>query len=230
MWLSYSDCTFTGNAEWNGVQEISMSTGTAACGTFPNPGASNLLYRQYVQTAGASVAGSVTLTTSNRSGTVDDAVANLGNFDGQTIAAVNTNGGYGTKVTFAANGARSHLDLGHRLTVNGSLDHSVTGSIAITENPGAATRTLNGTVTVYHNLMKVVGTSTLTGVVHDDVCCLPVEGSITTAYTAGQNVAPTRSGQLLVGHSEVLTFTGCGTATLQGADGSTLDVTLNRCF
>src|SRR5262245_37435500 len=47
MWLTYSNCTFRGTVTWAGVQKISMSTGTATCGTFPDPGASGTLYRQF---------------------------------------------------------------------------------------------------------------------------------------------------------------------------------------
>jgi hypothetical protein len=230
MWLSYSDCTFTGNADWNGIQQISMSTGSATCGTFPNPGANGTLYRQFVQAAGASAAGSMVLTTNRLAATIDDSVANLGNFDGQTIAAINTNGGYGTKTTFNSSGLRSNVEFGHRLTLNSMLDHSVSGSVAISESAGATSRTLNGTVTVYHNLLHVIGTSTLTNVVHDDVCCLPVGGTISTTFTDGQNVHAGRAGQRLIGKTESMTFTGCGTAEWTTTDGTTASVTLNRCF
>ena len=53
QWLSYSACSFgNSSATWNGTQLLKMSSGTAACGTFPNPGASGTLLRQFV--AGAS--------------------------------------------------------------------------------------------------------------------------------------------------------------------------------
>jgi hypothetical protein len=230
MWLNYSDCTFTGRAEWNGVQQITMSSAnTAACGAFPNPGASSTLYRQFVQSVGGSVAGQVTITADGVEGTVDDATANLGNFNLDPIAATNPNGAYGAAVSFNASDARSSLNIAHHLTIAGVLDHSVTGTLAITEVPGADSRLINGSVKVYHNLLRVIGTSTFAQVTHKDICCLPVGGVITTQFTAG-TVAPTVAGEKYVGKSEVLTFTGCGTATLQAVDGTVSNVTLNRCF
>jgi hypothetical protein len=230
MWLTYSDCTFTGHAEWNGVQAITMSAGSASCGTFPSPGASQTLSRQIVTTTGGSTPGSLTLTAGGLTATIDDATANLGNFDSQIIAS-NVGSGYGSKVTFNSSGFRSNLSLAHHLTVDFLLDHSVTGSVTVTESTPASSRTLNGTVTVYHNLMRIVGTSILSNVVHENVCCLPVSGSITTSFAAGQNVTtPRAGGDKYIGKSEVLTFTGCGTATFQDINGNTANVTLNRCF
>jgi hypothetical protein len=229
MWLTYDDCTFTGNAEWNGVQELSMSVGTPACGSFPKPAAGDILYRQFVQTSGASVPGQVTLTANKLAGTVDDASANLDNFDTQTIATIN-HGGYGAAVTFNGSDARSQLQIGHHIVVSGVYDHSVTGTVAVTETPGATSRTITGSVTTYHNLMRIVGTSVLNNLVHEDICCLPISGSITTSYEKGQNVNPTAGGALLVGLSETLTFTGCGTATFVNTSGVSSNVTLNRCF
>jgi hypothetical protein len=230
MFLTYDDCTFAGRATWNGVHAFSMSTGTAVCGTFPNPGANGTLYRQYVNPSNTSQPGEVTLATSETSGIVDDASANLANFDGDTLPTINSNGGYGAAVSFGSNGARDGITLGHHIAVQGEFDHSVEGNLSVNELPGANSRTVSGTVKVYHNLLRVIGTSTFNNVVHEDVCCLPVSGSITTAFTAGTNVAPTAAGQLIVNKSETLTFTGCGSAILQGADGSSKTVSLNRCF
>lgn len=225
--LAYQDCTFTGRAEWDGIQAITMSTGTPVCGSFPNPGASATLYRQFVQAGGSP--GQLTLTAGGYEGVVDDASVKLANFDNKAVSTIH-NGGYGVAVDFASDGSRNQLTIAHRVYVSGLFDHSVTGSLSLTESPGATSRTLNGTVKVYHNLMRVVGTSTLASVVHEDMCCLPVSGTITTVYGTGDNVAPTLLGQLLVGKSEKLTFTGCGTATLENTDGVARNVTLNRCF
>jgi len=227
MDLSYSDCTFTGNASWNGEQALTMSSGTAACGSFPNPGANGTLLRQFVTSGGA--AGSINLTAGGLSATIDDATADLGNFDGQTISTLG-NSGYGTKVTFNSSGARSQLQIDHHLTVSGIFDHSIDGTVTVSESAGASSRTLNGTVKLYHNLLRVVGTSTLTNVVHEDICCLPMSGTISTTYAAGQNVSPHNGGAQLVGKTETLTFTGCGTATFTNTNGVSADVTLSRCY
>jgi hypothetical protein len=230
MWLAYSDCTFTGRAEWNGVQELKMSSGTASCGTFPNPGDSGTLYRQVVAAAGSNVPGSLTITADDLVATVDDASANLDNFDGDTISAVNSNGGYGAAVSFNSSGARDSVTLGRHVSVPDVFDHSVTGTLAIDENVGASSRTLSGSVNVYHNLLRIIGQAVFTDVIHEDICCLPVSGVITTTFSAGANVPPTQLGLAYIGKSEVLTFTGCGTATLQKIDGTVENVTLSRCF
>ena len=230
MWLQYSNCSFLGKAAWNGTQAISMSAGSASCGSFPNPGANQTLYRQFVSAPSSTTASHLTLTSGGYTGVIDDSVANLGNFDGQSIAAINPNGGYGIAVQFAANGTRSGITIGRRQTVNGVFDHSVTGSLSISEGVSASSRTVNGSVAVYHNLLRVIGTSQFTNVLHSNVCCVPVSGEIQTTFSAGSNVSPTVLGSLIVGKSEKLTFTGCGTATLTEASGNVRNVTLNRCF
>jgi len=231
MWLSYDNCSFGGARTWNGVQEL-ISTATASCGTFPNPGANGNLIRQIVASSGSPTPGMATITAGDGSslGTIDDATANLGNFDLQTIATV-VNGGYGAKISFGSNGMRDALSLNRHVVVDGVFNHSVTGNLAVAESVNSpTTRTLSGSVTVYHNLLKVVGTSTFNDVIHEDSCCFPVGGNISTVFAAGSNVAPTSAGLAVVGKSESLTFTGCGTAVYQSFDGSTANVTLNRCF
>jgi len=229
MYLTYTACSFTGVATWNGVQELSMSSGTASCGTFPNPGASGTLYRQFVTSSGVNTAGSATVAAGGVTETIDDATANLGNFDGDTIAAVNPNSGYGDAVLFNSAGARTSLTFGHHISVTGDFDHSLSGALSITETAGAASRSVSGKVTLYHNLLKVIATSTI-DVVHENICCLPVSGKISTVYSAGSNVNPTNAGSAYVGKTEVMTFTGCGTATLQKIDGTTSNVNILRCF
>ena len=111
------------------------------------------------------------------------------------------------------------------------FDVSVNGALTITEaSAGATSRSVSGAVTVYHNLLRVVGTSVLSNITHSDTCCLPVSGTVTTVFSAGTNVGPTLLGTLLVGKAEVLTITGCGTGTLQRIDGSSVHVALNGCI
>ncbi|MBS1971001.1 MAG: hypothetical protein JSU04_11875 [Bdellovibrionales bacterium] len=229
MWLTYSGCTFQGYATWTGVQKITKSSGAATCGSFPTPPASGTLYRQFVSASGSNTPGSVTVIADNWSGVIDNTSSNLSNFDGQTINTIQ-NGGYGAAVSFNSSGARTGITLGHRTYVTGVFDHSVTGSLSVTEGNGASSRTVSGQVTVYHNRVRVVGTSTFSNVVHEDVCCLPVSGTITTSFAAGSNVSPTVLGSALVGKTETLTFTGCGTATYTSTTGAVSNVSLHRCF
>ena len=233
MWLTYSSCSIGSSAAvWTGVQQLSMSTGSAACGTFPNPGASATLSRQYVTAASSSYPAAATRV--NAAGTaqvIDHSSTNLTNFNGDTITPI-IGTGYGTVVTFNSSGLRSQINIAQRIYTTG-LDHTVvsTTPLTITESSGtAATRTINGTVKVYHNKLKVVATSTFTNVVHSLTCCQPTGGSITTVYSAGGTVSPTNAGLLVVGKSETLTFTGCGTGTLTATDGTVTSVTLTSCF
>jgi hypothetical protein len=186
-----------------------------------------------VQSSGASTPGSVTLTTNDGAvGTIDDASANLANFDGDSIATDNPDSGYGAAVEFSG-GARTQVTVDHHLSVSGVFDHSVTGTLSVSETAGASQRTVTGSLTVYHNLLRVVGTSVFNNVVHSNDCCLPISGTITTTFAAGSNPStpPTKLGAPMIGKSETLTFSStCGTATLVSYDGTTTNVALDRCF
>jgi len=232
MWLTYSACSFLGSAaKFTGVQALSMSTGTATCGSFPHPGASSTLTRQYVNSSGSTTPSS--LLRQSAAGTyltIDNHTANLSNFDSAVIPTI-VNSGYGVSVHFNSSGARDQITFAHRVNVAGDFDQTVHATLTISESSnGASSRTVSGPVTVYHNGLQVIGTSTLSALVHNNTCCLPVSGSITTSFTAGSNVSPTALGSLYVGKSETLTFTGCGTGTLTKYDGSVVNVSLNRCF
>jgi hypothetical protein len=159
---------------------------------------------------------------------VDDHSSNLKNFNNDSVATLQ-NGGYGSKVGFGPNGGRNSVSVAHRLWTEGLFDFSVTGTLAVSEADGAASRTVNGSVTVYHNILQVIGTSTFNNVTHSDSCCLPISGSITTVFSAG-SVAPTELGLLMVGKSETLTFTSCGEGLLQTYNGTQQTVALSRCY
>ena len=231
MWLTYADCSFgTSQANWDAVQAFVMSTGSASCGTFPNPGANATLTLQYETLITHAPSTALLTTEFGTLSTIDDSSSNLNNFDGDTIAPI-LNSGYGAQVGYDSSGKKNSLTLDHRITVDHLLDHSVTGTLGVSET-STTSRNVTGQVTVYHNLLQIVGTAVLTNVVHEDGCCLPTSGSITTTFAAGANGAtpPTAAGELMVGKSETLTFTGCRTATLQSYNGTTQNVTLSRCF
>jgi hypothetical protein len=226
MWLSYSDCSFAGAATWNGVQAL-ISTSSATCGSFPLPAANGSLIRQLVTSSGTLTPGSVTLTSNlGTQGVVDDATSNLGNFDGDSISTI-ANGGYGSEVTFNGADTRNSVTIAHHIYSTGLFDHSVTGTLNVAESSG--TRTVTGSVKVYHNLLRIVGTSVV-NVIHQDGCCFPISGSISTTFAQGNNVQPTPLGRAALGKTETLSFTGCGTASLTSYDGSTANVVLDRCF
>src|ERR1700722_11266391 len=94
------------------------------------------------------------------------------------------------------------------------MDHTIDGGLTISETGSGASisRTVTGSIVVYHNLLRVIGTAVFTDVVYNDTCCGPVSGSITTTFAQGNNVSPTRAGSFAVGESETLTFNGCDSA------------------
>jgi hypothetical protein len=253
MWLTYSSCSFGASSNiWNGIAALSLTpvptptpTGVA-CGIFPRPLPNRTLSRQYVTAAGSATPGMATLITpAGTTTTVDDATPNLGNFDSATIAA-NISSGYGSQVSFsAAPAVRTGIAFTDHISAvdannNALFDHSVytgaNGSITpltITETSGAATRTIAGKVTLYHNLLQIVGTSTVS-VTHSDTCCFPISGTISTTFSAGTTVTTQKgAGATYIGKTETLTFGGagtCGTATFTDVTGATSSVTLARCF
>ncbi len=230
LWIMLSNCVRgSGTTEWNGTEAMTMSSGAAACQSFPNPGASGALYTQIVQGDRSTSPGTITLTSPEGFHFyLDDETANLGNFNGDTIPYVEGTG-YGRKVTFDASGNRSSLTVADHQWNVGSYNHSIVGTVNLSESGSQQTIT-GGTITFYHNSEKIIGTSTFTSVVHDDSCCVPISVEITTTFSAG-NFTPVGQGTKMVGKSETLTFTGsCGSATLLNTDGTTQSVTLTRCY
>lgn len=227
MWLTFDHCS-RGNssATLNGIVLFSMSTGSANCGHFPSV-ADGTLLRQFVTANNSTTPGSMTRTWANgRVVTFDHATANLNNFASDTISTLG-NGGYGASVTFSG-GARTALKIAQRRYVSNGFDHSIVGNLTLSSDT-ATSRTVSGTMTVYHNLEKVIGTATLTNVVHTNTCCTPTSGSVSTTFSAHSGYTPSAHGALLVGKTETLTITGCGTGTLTLADGSSSSIALN-CF
>ncbi len=232
MWLSLNDCSYgTSTATWSGVEAITISPNSVSCGTFPSPGVNGTLIRQFVNAASSTTPSTATRTSSTGIDvTIDDSTANLGNFDSVSISAI-ANGGYGTRVNYNSSGIRSSMTIARRFHSGILFDHSVTGDLSINEAAANSTsRVISGTISVYHNILRIVGNSTFNRVTHSDTCCVPVSGSITTQFVPGVNRSATTLGSALIGKTETLTFTGCKTATLQKYNGTTVDVTLNHCF
>lgn len=228
--LAYNTCSFgTSQATWSGTLEVGVTGGgnTITCGTFPFNGSSTgTITRQFVDGGG----NPSTATRTSALGTVvtiDHQTADLGNYQGDAISA-NVGSGYGAVVTWTS-GKRTGIELRER--VHSTLfDHSVNGSVTISESSGiaAANRTVTGSVDVYHNKLKVKGTSTFNNVVYNDTCCTPVSGSVSTAFAATSQSGT--AGAALDGKTETLTFTGCGTGTLVDYRGQSSNVTLSHCL
>jgi hypothetical protein len=231
LWLTYSSCSFgSAVATWTGTQELSASGITAACGTFPTPASSGTLSRQMVTAASSTTPASATRTSAvGTLVTIDDASANVANFNNDTISTL-MNSGYGTRVNFTGS-LRSSVTIARHISSPDLFSHTISGTLNIAETAGSSSRILTGNLKVYHNLLKIIGTSTFNNVTHSDTCCLPVSGSIHTTFAAG-SVSPTLAGAAIIasGATETLTFTGCGTGTLAATDGTTVSVALNNCL
>lgn len=226
-WFTRNSCSFGSSpTTWSGVQAYFLSGGTASCSAFPFPSANGSIVRQYVTASGSTTPGTMTRTLKGTVITMDDASVNLSNFNGDTLSTLATSG-YGTKMNYSGTGSLASIQIAERTISPGRYDHSVVGSMSLTES--SVQRTVTGTFTVYYNLEKVIGTSTLNQLIQTSACCVPVGGSITTTYAAGA-VPPTAVGAKLVGKSETLTFKSCGVGNLVTADGIAKLVNTNTCL
>ena len=220
--VTLASCTYgSGRATWSGTLEMTLSSGTmVTCGTFPATGSlanNQSIQRQYV--TGGSPGTATRTSPLGTVITIDHASTNLGNFDTGTTINATIGSGYGTQVVFDGAGHRKQVIINQRIS-SARFDHSITGSLTVSES--GSTRTISsGTVTVYHNLRKVVGTATFSNVVYDDTCATPVSGTISTSFTAGAHVSPGTAGAAIVGRSETLMFNACGDQTLVDTDGTT---------
>jgi hypothetical protein len=229
MWFTLNSCDYASEfASWQGVSALISSGASATCGTFPTPAASGTIQRQFVTAASSTTPSTATVTSAYGTAvTIDDATDNLANFDSDPISKI-VNGGYGTQVNFNSSGARSGVVIARRMYSVGLYDHSLSGSLNVNESVGANSRTVSGTLKIYHNALRVIGTATFTSVVHEDDCCYPVSGTISVLYGQG-TTPPTTLGQYAVGKTETLTFNSCGNGTLKTYDGTIQNVFLTSC-
>lgn len=145
----------------------------------------------------------------------------------------------GTTVTFASAGNRTIMMNGIHYTAVRSYttkkgvaktatvwDHTVSTSTALTNTFSGGVHTTNGTVVLQHNLAKYTASASFANVTHSHSSCgcLPNGGVITTSFTGSKT------------GNEILTVTGCGTATLQlgttlaaAQAATTTNVTLTHC-
>ncbi len=239
LWLTYHHCN-QGTTTWTGYLQLSMTPTTqiAICGSFPNPSTPSIpgiLTRQFVMTPTPS-ATPYTATVISSFGTlatIDHHSSFLGNFNAnqETLITPLLNQGYGIQISFDAGGAKKQVFIAQRIYTHES-DYSIWGTIPITETAGATLRTIPFTpiIHIYDNSAQVIGNATLANVIHTNACCHPTSGRITTTFTAASPTRPTNQGLSMLNQSEVLTFTGCNTATLLDTTGVTKNVILSRCL
>lgn len=228
--LTYSSCSFgSASATWSGILKVTLANGNAVtCGTFPSP-TSTSIQRQFVDSSH----NPSTATRTNGAGivvTIDHNTANLKNYQGDVISA-NIGTGYGSQVHFTAGGARDQIVINQRIYSTGRFDHSVSGTLNVTETGSGTAKTwtiASGTVTTYYNLKKAKGTASFSNVVYDTTSCFPLSGSITTTFASTS--ASDAIGTALNGKTETLTFSSGGTATLVDTSGNTSTVQLTHCL
>jgi len=234
-WLNYPSCQFsTDGATYLGIQAIKMTNPAsgATCGSRPSPTDGQTVIRRLVSAISDPTAATATITSAAAQTTIDTASANLTNFDDATLSTL-SDGGWGVETTFEGIlKKRNHLKLAYRLILTDSAtstvvaDRTIHGDFSIDEAVLAGTLTITGSLSAYHNLLKIIGTTQLTALTISSSCWLPVSGTIQTTFSAGANVPPTSSGTARVGKTETLTFTGCGTASLTAFDGTVTTVTV----
>jgi hypothetical protein len=129
-------------------------------------------------------------------------------------------GGCASSRTLVING--SHLT--GTVTIDGASstiwDHTVSGDLAVTG--AGADRSVSGSVTVQHNILKYTATTTFSSVSYGEpLCCFPTAGSVSTTFSQGPDV----------GKTESIEFTSiCGESTLVRADGTRVALTLTHCL
>ncbi len=226
MTLDYgTGCQFSNSgATWTGSQTLTVSTGSPTCGTFPAAGSyTGTLTRLFPATTTRTSASGVVVT-------VDTSGTDSGyNFTSPASApsggaVVTFSGGNRTQIAFPGINLIAKTEAGvnrfnHSITTSGGSPISLSGA-SVT----------GGSVLVYHNLLKVLGTTTFTNVEFTAGCCTPTAGTITTSFAAVSGTTPTTVGEAFVNKSETLEFTGCGTATYTGPESYSGDVTLGHCF
>lgn len=250
--MTYSACSFMGNAKWSGTLSVSLSSSTAVtCGAYPTV-TTDTLRRQFIAASGG-VAGTGTRTTgAGTVVTIDHTTAGItANYQSDTFNGSGASGytgtffnsGGGSAVHFTS-GKRDKVTILEHLSTSGLLgwDHTVAGDINITEagsgtaltwtaNSGTVTSgACTGGITVYHNRVKMMGQTCFASVNYNPTCCTPVSGTITTTFS---KTSASGSGQVATamnGKSESLTFTGCGSGMYTDYQGTTSAVTLSHCF
>ena len=215
--LTYSSCSFGSSAAvWNGSQIVDFSGSTPVCGSAFPSGMSSVTRTFGTGTNRTSASGVEVNVDSSGAYTAID-----GNtYSGGTVASFSS----GLKTGLTINGLNIWSPLFH---------HSLTTNSGVGGSPlvfsGGNTIT-SGTIITFHNLARIKASSTFSSVGFSSGCCTPTSGTITTSFSTINGVTPTTLGSKLSGTIETLTFTGCGTATYTGNDGTPGSVTLGHCF
>lgn len=256
--LTYSHCNFgTSTASWNGYMQVDFSPAstTLSCGTFPSP-VSDTIRRQYVTSGGVAAATVTRTAASGRVVTIDDTTTGIyDNYQGDTfdgsgasgVTFTTFNSGGGSEVTFDSSGKRTGVTVVEHIsgaTSGGTTlwDHTVAGSVNISETGSGSSKVWTASagtvtsgscssgVTVYHNAVKMMGSTCFENVTYSPTCCTPTAGTIVTTFSK-TSASPTNAVTTAMDNkSETLTITGCGTGTLVDYRGDSTSVSLTGCY
>jgi hypothetical protein len=115
----------------------------------------------------------------------------------------------------------------HTLSTTNSAGTSSPLSIERSGSGLSATETVNGTLYLQHNLMKMTASSEFTNVEHEVGCCYPISGSITTTFKGGSNDGLQETLSFSAATCELNTL---GQATFTDVNGAVSTKTLDHCF
>ena len=196
--ITYSDCSFSGSsAVWNGGVSLTCASGSIT--RIVNDGTTRM----------NSFGRTLTIHTSAATG-----------YSGSGFTLSGSGGTTWTASNLTINGVELVTDAYDHTLQSSTLTRSVSGA------GSSQTVTYSGTVTLYHNKVKITATSQLTGLtLTPGSCCMPTGGTITTTFSGTSLL-----GSKYDGATETLQFTGCGTATYSGPEGYSGTVSVTNCI
>lgn len=119
------------------------------------------------------------------------------------------------------------VDFDHTLSTTDSSGNSTPLDITLSGSGSSLTQTVNGTLHLQHNLIKITGSAEFNDVVFEVGCCYPVSGTVTTTFTGGPNN----------GKQESMTFSDAtcsldtmGQVEFTGVNGATNTYQLTHCL
>lgn len=209
-------CTYSGGTGpiWSGGTVLTTESGIPSCGTYPILDGTTFtsITRTYTgnllssPTARTNEAGTntVAIDTSAPSGTVFSSATSKSPVSG-TIGwqySIPSGGGYERSyvsgsthnltisvrlVDYDGSSTSGKVRYDHTLSTTDSSDSSTPLDITISGSGSSETQTVNGTLHVQHNLMKMTGSAEFNDVVHEKGCCYPISGTVTTTFSGGPN-------------------------------------------
>lgn len=219
-----SSCALSGvrSSCSNGVRTITWNSCTVAAGTQTMTGGWTETYSS--NTCATTSSNTMTRTTTGSTSTHSSGATVTTDTNGGTTYDNTTIPNTGTTVTFGASTNTIVINGTHRVKTSAAgskvFEHYITSSgLTHSGTLAAGTRSISGTVTVYHQLAKYKAVNTLSSVSWGSAsCCYPTSGTVST----------TLSGSLSGTTTTQFTAT-CGQATFTDTSGAQSTITLTQC-